>query len=93
MAPPVAAAAVEAGAGDIGEGEGVGRHACPKVSQSVMEALLAWVTGAWSVLAAGGWRSVHFGVIEFWGWASVAGYMALVEALPVMLQPLHDVFR
>lgn len=58
-----------------------------------MEAMLAWVTAAWSVLEAGDWRAVRFGVIEFWGWASVAGYVALVEALPVMLRPLHGVFR
>lgn len=60
---------------------------------SALEALLAWATGAWSVLEAGDWRAVRFGVVEFWGWASVAGYVALVEALPVMLQPLHGVFR
>lgn len=58
-----------------------------------MKAWLAWAKGVWSVLEAGQWRAVRFGVIEFWGWASVAGYLALVEALPVILQPLHGVFR
>lgn len=58
-----------------------------------LQACLHWMKGLWSVLEEGEWRSVRFGVVEFWGWASVAGYLALVEALPVMLQPLHGVFR
>ncbi|CAN0092065.1 unnamed protein product [Ectocarpus sp. 6 AP-2014] len=76
--------------------EGGGGVSCGQVGKTVLptlQACLHWVKGLWSVLEEGEWRSVRFGVIEFWGWASVAGYLALVEALPVMLQPLHGVFR
>ncbi|CAM9435900.1 unnamed protein product [Ectocarpus sp. 12 AP-2014] len=76
--------------------EGGGGVSCGQVGEAVLptlQACLHWMKGLWSVLEEGEWRSVRFGVIEFWGWASVAGYLALVEALPVMLQPLHGVFR
>eukprot|EP00752_Nemacystus_decipiens_P012976 g11482.t1 len=85
--------AVAAGVGGEGAGGGVGEVACLEASSTALGVLMAWVTAAWSVLEAGDWRAVRFGLIEFWGWASVAGYVALVKALPVMLQPLHGVFR
>lgn len=56
-------------------------------------AVAAWGNAALTVLASGQWRAVRFGVVEFWGWASVACYLTLVEALPVMLRPLHATFR
>eukprot|EP00903_Cladosiphon_okamuranus_P015190 g14043.t1 len=80
-----------------GEDDGVaGDIACLEAAEiplTALEASLAWATSAWSVLEGDAWRAVRFGVIEFWGWASVAGYVTLVEALPVMLQPLHGFFR
>ncbi|CAM9710728.1 unnamed protein product, partial [Ectocarpus fasciculatus] len=74
-------------------GDGV---TCAQVGEAVtptLQACLHWIKGLWGVMEEGEWRAVRFGVIEFWGWASVAGYLALVEALPVMLKPLHGVFR
>lgn len=39
------------------------------------------------------WRSARFGVVEFWGWASVAMFLTFYETLPVLLSPLHGVIR
>lgn len=58
-----------------------------------VEAGVGWVGGVQEAFEAREWREVRLGVEEFWGWASVAGYLALVEALPVLLSPLHGVFR
>lgn len=37
--------------------------------------------------------ATKFTVVGFWGLASVLGYLALVEALPVVLKPLHGFIR
>ena len=58
-----------------------------------VEAVVEWVGGVWEGFEAREWREVRLGVEEFWGWASVAAYLALVEALPVLLSPLHRLFR
>ncbi|CAM9170916.1 unnamed protein product [Scytosiphon promiscuus] len=79
---------------DVGGGEESIEEVADEAAVPIaMEAWLAWAKEVWSVLEAGEWRAVQFGVIEFWGWASVAGYITLVEALPVILQPLHGIFR
>ncbi|CAM9226846.1 unnamed protein product [Laminaria digitata] len=74
------------GDGD-GEGEAGGGVSCSA------EAAVGWVGGVREGFEAGEWRETRLRVEEFWGWASVAGYLALVEALPVLLAPLHGLFR
>lgn len=58
-----------------------------------VEAVVGWVGGVREALEAGEWREKRLRVEEFWGWASVAAYLTLVEALPVLLAPLHGVFK
>lgn len=58
-----------------------------------VEAVVGWVGGVREAFEAGEWREKRLRVEEFWGWASVAAYLTLVEALPVLLAPLHGIFK
>lgn len=51
------------------------------------------VGGVREAFEAGELREKRLRVEEFWGWASVAAYLTLVEALPVLLAPLHGIFK
>lgn len=67
------------------------------VDEEWVGALLGWMGdegGRWAAaVRSGDWREAKLGVVEFWGWASVAAYLALVESLPVLLRPLHSAIR
>lgn len=43
--------------------------------------------------STGSWLETKFAVVQFWGLTSVVAYLALVEALPVLLRPLHVFVR
>ncbi|CAN0454593.1 unnamed protein product, partial [Ascophyllum nodosum] len=58
-----------------------------------MRPAVEWAIGVRESLRTGDWRSARFSLVLFWGWASVAAYATLVEALPGLMRPLHPALR
>lgn len=66
-------------------------YGSPWVAGVVDKAVSYTLGGRWEGL--GDWPSAELGAVQFWGLASLLGYLAFAEALPLLLRPLHGFVR